>query len=863
MSQAEPGPAGFLMHPSPAGVGSIALHPALAAITLLMEKSMADSVCAIWLIGDDRLQVGALSRLPERYQQAMVGLPADEGSGASGSAAVRQAPVVIEDLQTDPLMQRWRELLRPSGLRACWASPVLSGSGQVLAIAEVYQRRTGRPQAGELALMAAATRLARIALERAIARAALVNSEARFRELAENLEEVFYNRDARTGCMLYISPCYEKIWGRSCESLYADPASFLEGVLPSDRAALALADRQNHAGENSDVQYRIRSTNGQIRWIRDHSYPVFNAGGTLERVVGTAHDITDRKLADLALANTHRALQMLSRSSMAINRTDNEASLLAEVCRVAVEVGDYRMAWVGYAQDDEDRSIRPMAQAGHDAGYLATIRLSWRDDRIEGQGPAGQAIRSGQFQQSGDIGLAENHFLWRDEALARGYRSALFLPLRDEQRCFGVLCLYADQAQHFPDEEVKLLQELADNLAFGLVNLRARLERRRSQAVVRLAAAKVLEQASLLDRAQDAIMVLNLDRTLRYWNKGAERLYGWTSEEVLGQTMDERMYRKPQALATAMEQTLASRGDWTGELEQVARDGSVVWVEARWTVVRNERGDVNGVLGINTDIRERKRAREEILRLNASLEERVQKRTAQLEFANKQLEAFSYSVSHDLRTPLSSVDGFSSLLEKSLSQLPGGPQAARTQHFLARIRAGINQMGDLIDAMLSLAQISRSTLRWESADLSAMATGLLNTYQEREPDRRVQLRVEPGLVAQGDPRLLQQVLDNLLGNAWKFSAGQAHTEITFSHEVHDSGERVYVVRDNGAGFDMAYAEKLFGAFQRLHSPSEFAGSGIGLTTVQRIILRHGGRVWGQSAPGRGATFYFTLGTVKL
>ncbi len=276
--------------------------------------------------------------------------------------------------------------------------------------------------------------------------------------------------------------------------------------------------------------------------------------------------------------------------------------------------------------------------------------------------------------------------------------------------------------------------------------------------------------------------------------------------------------------------------------------------------VRDEQGQVNGVLGINTDIREHKRAREEILRLNASLEERVKQRTAQLKFANKQLEAFSYSVSHDLRSPLTAIDGFSDLLEKTVAKMASGSQVERSRHYLARIRAGVSQMGELIDAMLSLAQVSRSSLHWEQVDLSALAGALLNSLQEREPGRATRLRVEAGLHAQGDARLLHQVLDNLLGNAWKFSTGQARTEITVGHEQGSAGETVYFVRDNGAGFDMAYAEKLFGAFQRLHSQSEFPGTGIGLATVQRIIARHGGRVWGKSVPGRGATFYFTLGT---
>jgi PAS domain S-box-containing protein len=476
-----------------------------------------------------------------------------------------------------------------------------------------------------------------------------------------------------------------------------------------------------------------------------------------------------------------------------------------------------------------------------------------------GQGPAGQAIRTGEPRQSTDIGKSDNQFFWSRQAMERGYHSTLILPLRSEQHSFGVLALYAGDIQQFAPEEVKLLQELADNLAFGILSLRARAERHRHQEIARQAAAKLHEQASLIDLSQDAFIVRNLDRTMRFWNKGAERLYGWKAEEVLGKTMEEHMYRNPQVLLDLMQESMVQGHDWAGELEQMTHDGSTLFVDSRVTVLRDAQGQINGILGVNTDIRERKQAREQILHLNASLEERVEQRTAQLKFANQQLEAFSYSVSHDLRTPLSAINGFSSLLEKALTKPGEPPLTDRNRHYLARIRAGVGQMGELIDAMLSLAQVSRSVLCWEQVDLSAQAQALLAGLQEQAPERAAQLQVEPGLLVQGDPRLLRQVLDNLLANAWKFTAGKPCASITLGRQPGSAGESVFFVRDNGAGFDMAYAPKLFGAFQRLHTQAEFAGTGIGLATVQRIIVRHSGRVWAESVKDEGATFYFTLG----
>jgi signal transduction histidine kinase len=270
-----------------------------------------------------------------------------------------------------------------------------------------------------------------------------------------------------------------------------------------------------------------------------------------------------------------------------------------------------------------------------------------------------------------------------------------------------------------------------------------------------------------------------------------------------------------------------------------------------------------------TDIDNLKTTQQELEDLNRTLEDRVRDRTAQLQAANRELESFAYSVSHDLRAPLRGIDGWSLALLEDY----GDCLEPTARQYLDRVRAETQHMGNLIDALLQLSRVTRSEMQSGPVDLSAAARAVVGRLREPQPARQVEVVIQPGLKARGDNRLLDIVLTNLLGNAWKFSGANPQPRIEFgcladgALPAREGGEtlrngRIYFVHDNGVGFDMAYAQLLFKAFQRLHRTSEFPGTGIGLATVQRIIHRHGGEVWAEAQVGQGATFYFTLGPAE-
>ena len=335
-------------------------------------------------------------------------------------------------------------------------------------------------------------------------------------------------------------------------------------------------------------------------------------------------------------------------------------------------------------------------------------------------------------------------------------------------------------------------------------------------------------------------------------NPAAALFSGWSREELIGRTsVDLNLWPDSRDRERAL-QTLRSNGSLR-DLDVTYRIRSG---ELRSTLISAEILDLDGtpcILTLIHDITERKQAAEDVRRLNEELEDRVRFRTADLTAANRELESFAYSISHDLRAPLRGIDGFSHLLAEEY-----GERLDETGHgYLDRVRRAAQRMGNLIDDILELSRVSRQEMRRVPVDLSQLAAELLEERARAEPGHPVRISIAQGCSATGDPQLLRVLMQNLLENAWKYSAKNPAPHIEFGCQ-RDKGETVFFVRDNGVGFDMKYAERLFSPFQRLHSPEEFEGTGIGLATVSRIASRHGGRVWAEAKTGKGAILRFTL-----
>jgi PAS domain S-box-containing protein len=359
---------------------------------------------------------------------------------------------------------------------------------------------------------------------------------------------------------------------------------------------------------------------------------------------------------------------------------------------------------------------------------------------------------------------------------------------------------------------------------------------------------------SIVETVRHPLLVLDRDLAIVAANRAAEAFFDVPGEQVVGLSIFAEKCQLNLVKVKDRLQKVAQGGESLDRVEVHCPLGTEVrsfLLDAR-RVEREEDGSAR-VLVAFEDVTEKKQAEAALLRLNEELEERVRRRTWELEAANREMEAFCYSVSHDLRAPLRAIDGFA----QELAQTYADQVDEQGRHYLTRVRANSQRMARLIDDLLQLSRLSRVEMKREHVDLSALAAVIIADLRQRDPGRMVKVSIEPNLLAWCDPGLLRVIMENLLDNAWKFTSKKSDSNITVGRLL-EGNKETFFVRDDGAGFEPRFAAKLFGAFQRLHHERDFPGTGIGLATVQRVVHRHGGSIRAEGAVGAGATFYFTL-----
>jgi len=558
----------------------------------------------------------------------------------------------------------------------------------------------------------------------------------------------------------------------------------------------------------------------------------------------TERAITEHKQSESRIEHMNRVLRAVRNVNQLITHEKDLDTLLHRACEILTESRGYRSAWIGLRLPDG--SLRAAGESGIGEGFKAFLAQLERGELPD--------CCSTALRGADPVVIRNTIINCVHCPLAKTYleSAALTIRLRHAEFDYGFLVVALPDDLANDGQEQGLLKELASDIAYALYSIESDQKHRQAEEKLR---AEHSFTENLFDTAQAIILVLDTQGRIITYNNYMADISGYKLKDTKGKDwfsifMPPGDNDRIRAIFKMSISDIQTKGNIN---PIVLKDGRIKYIEWNDKTLKDSCGNVIGLLAIGQDITERKRAEEEVRKLNAELEQRVAERTAQLDVANKELEAFAYSVSHDLRSPLRGIDGWSlALLEDYSSQLD---EQAKT--YLMRVRSETQRMGNLIDDLLQLSRLTRAEMHTVQVNLSVTAHRVATQLQETAPERQVEFLIQPGLNAHGDAHLLEIALTNLLDNGFKFTGKTPSARIEFG-QTEIEGQRVFFVRDNGAGFDMTLANKLFGAFQRLHKASDFPGTGVGLMIVQRIVHRHGGRVWAEAAVKQGASFYFTL-----
>ncbi len=781
-----------------------------------------------------RLHLNAFAGIPEAEAKKNEWL--DFGTAVCGCAARDGSRIVAEHIPSTPDPRT--DLVKSYGVKAFACHPIVGEGGEVLGTLSFGTRDRETFDNDDLSLMKAVTDQVATAMVHMRFEEALRQSEERFKAIASNTPDQILMQDRDLRYTLVINPqlglAEQDMIGKTDDDFLAK----------EDAEKLTKIKRRvMETGETVQLETPLLSTKGKLEHFDGSFVPLLGQAGKPDGIIGYFRNITERKKQEENLLKLNRTLKALGRSSQAMLHSRNEAEYLQEVCRIVVEDCGHPMVWVGFADDNVGKTVTPAAFSGFEKGYLETLHITWADTE-RGRGPTGTAIRSGKMSMCKNMKTDPAFAPWRERAIKQGYASSVAFPLvsPSQERPFGAITIYANEEDGFPDAEIELLSELSTDLSHGIVTLRMRSAL--ASATETLRKERNFSEA-VIQTTGGLIVGYDLEGRIRIFNHACEKATGYSFEDVRERPFwdfllaGEEIEQVKEVFKVITEGSVAAEAEM--ENYWVAKDGDRRFI--RWIIsaLRDENSKVTLILATGIDITERQ-----------TMEDQLHLKATELTNANQELEAFAYSVSHDLRNPLHAIVGMIDIFKDYAKTLDKDFSVA-----VGHMERSSQRMSEIISDLLLLSRVGRQEVHRETVDIGALALSFFNDLRRENPQRSVRFESMPGLIVRADSGLARLLVENLVRNAWKFTSHRDEAVIELGTQQ-KNGAAVLYVRDNGVGFDMAHAQKIFEPFVRLHSDQEFKGTGIGLAIVKRIADKHGGAVWAEGEKGKGAVFYFRL-----
>lgn len=805
-----------------------------------------------WLNTETRAVVPvAIAGEPQKFiwELGIFATDCPEGYGPTGTAVRLGKPSIVNDLTISPDTAFWKGLAMEMHIASAAAFPIYY-DGSVCGALALYSGEPGFFATKEVALLdevaqniSFGIRRIREEQERDLTIRALEESEHRYRAIFENANDAIFIYDFQAR-FLEVNQALIKRVGYSRQELLGMTLSQID--VPEDAALLKKRIGILRREGKMLFEATHLSRDGKKIPVEISSQIVEYKGQPA--VLSITRDISERRQMEQAARLERLRLQYLLAISQYKPKNINE--LLDFILAQIIAFSESQYGYIFYYDETKAEStVRVWSGA---AGDQRPVHTASPVGKLEHIGIWNEVVRRRQPIILNDF--AGPH------PLKKGFPAGYFrlsrfmtIPVSSAGRIVAVIGVANKATDYFAED--------ADQLMVMMDTVWKIVERHQAEAAWRESERKL---STLIANLSGFVYRCRNDRewTMEFISDGFRSLTGFRPEDCIANAIfsyGELIHPEDRDLVwNQIQNVLLYKQPYQLMYQLRTAKGHYRWVWEQGRGVWDSDGNLTALEGFITDITERKQAEAEIHRLNTELEKRVQERTAELAAANQELENFAYSVSHDLRAPLRGIDGWSQILLEDY----GAKLDDQGKEYLETVRGEAEHMAELIDALLSLSRVTRSEMHRVKVDLSQLAQKVITELRTAEPQRDVSFTVTPAMTVQADPLLMEAVFQNLIGNAWKFTSKCANPVIEVGmieqEEMDRPGRTVYFVRDNGAGFDMAYAAKLFTPFQRLHHQEEFPGTGVGLATVKRIINRHGGEIWAEAKEDQGATFYFTL-----